>query len=89
MHLLSSVLEDIASKRKRVYFFSDRIQLATWIERLGLKQQVYKLFSDGVHPSALSYEIWAKEIATYIDSNDRIKADLETWLKLKKVGEEG
>jgi lysophospholipase L1-like esterase len=85
MHLLSSVLEDIAEKRDRVYYFSDRISLAVWIERLGLKQQAYKLFSDGVHPSAMSYEIWAKEIATYIDGNQKIKQDLDMWLRVTRT----
>jgi lysophospholipase L1-like esterase len=57
----------VAANEQRVYFSSKIIRLADWIHVLGENLTPADFFSDGVHPSELTYQTWAKDIGRFID----------------------
>lgn len=64
---------NIAAKNKGVYYCGDKITFQDWSEKYGLTDDLSNYFSDGVHPSKLTYQIWAKETANYIMELEEIK----------------
>lgn len=61
-----------------LHYFDYVITLEEWIARYEEATQPSDFFSDGVHPSALTYRIWGKETARFINeqvlNNDSTKA---------------
>jgi lysophospholipase L1-like esterase len=58
---LTQTVEDF----KNVYFNDDTISLMAWSKRHGLEPNPSLYFSDGVHPSTLTYEIWGQEMGEF------------------------
>ncbi len=58
---LSETTQDIAG----VYFNDEPISLTNWSKRHGLDPNPALYFSDGVHPSEITYRIWARESAAF------------------------
>lgn len=59
-------LDEICSEQPNVYFASEIIKLSHWIEHLDHKYTPDDFFSDGVHPSKLSYQTWGSEMAKLV-----------------------
>ena len=51
-----------------VYYNNEVITLKTWASKHNTERNKNSFFSDGVHPSKLTYQIWGKEMATFIVS---------------------
>jgi len=66
VELLGNELEAITSNHENVYYYGRKITFDDWSERFGMENQPEKYFSDGVHPSLITYQIWAKDVADYI-----------------------
>lgn len=66
VEVLGSELKDLAAEKELVYYNDDIIRFNTWTERYKLDNPVQDFFSDGVHPSQLTYELWAKDSAHFI-----------------------
>ncbi len=67
VHLHGAVLRDLPQQYQNVFYMSETIRLKDW-----MKDNVYSaqdFFSDGVHPSALTYALWGKSIATFMKTN--------------------
>ncbi|NQZ76069.1 MAG: SGNH/GDSL hydrolase family protein [Ekhidna sp.] len=65
VEIFGEELRKICTHHDNVYFLSDRIRLSQWIEKTGSSSDK-DFFSDGVHPSELTYRIWAQESAKKI-----------------------
>jgi lysophospholipase L1-like esterase len=66
------VIRDLPDLFQNVYYMSENID---FIDRIKTSEQAIDLrdyFSDGVHPSALTYQIWGNEIGTFITKNIKI-----------------
>lgn len=61
----------------KVYFNDDKITFDNWKKKLPAGKRVADFFSDGVHPSKLTYQIWAKDFAQYIATSTEIRNDLQ------------
>ncbi len=59
-------LKKLVEKEPNTYYTSEIIKLDTWIKKLEFKVSREAFFSDGVHPSKLTYQTWAKEVAAFI-----------------------
>ena len=66
VELLGDSLNSLVQEFPQVYYNAERIQLDVWQERHGVSGDVRQYFSDGVHPSLLTYQIWARDMAGYI-----------------------
>ncbi|WP_102261139.1 SGNH/GDSL hydrolase family protein [Mesobacillus jeotgali] len=72
--ILGNELLTTASKFNGVHYNDKKIRLSDWRKRMSLKPEDF--FSDGVHPSKLTYGLWASELSSF------------TWEKLK-LGDRG
>lgn len=64
--LLGQALVEVVSQNQNVSFSSEAIDLETWSERYCVKNEISTFFSDGVHPSLLTYQVWAKDFANFL-----------------------
>jgi lysophospholipase L1-like esterase len=64
--ILGETLADLVANKPNVYYISDIITVEKWIKKLDFKAEYKDFFSDGVHPSGLTYQTWAKEVAGFI-----------------------
>ncbi len=64
--LLKEELEVIVSEYPSVYFDNRLLAIESWIKGKDTSKPLPKLFSDGVHPSKYSYQIWASHFADFL-----------------------
>lgn len=67
VEILGERLHTSIEKKANVYYNAEVITLKEWSIRNNLNAEntsVY--FSDGVHPSELTYQVWGKEMGTFI-----------------------
>ncbi len=74
--ILGDELSAILPQHK-VYFNADKITFENWLGKLPKGKKTEDFFSDGVHPSKLTYQIWGKDFAQYIAHSEKIKQDLQ------------
>ena len=66
MDILRTQMIDIAAMTEDCYFIDEKITLKGWTEKYQLEGSVKDYFSDGIHPSALTYDLWAREAVDFI-----------------------
>lgn len=67
VEILGVELTSVVSTFSKVYYSSKIIKLEEWLNKDTSKRHPGDFFSDGVHPSLLTYQIWASEIAKFIE----------------------
>ncbi len=70
VELLGDELKKEVVNHPNVYYNHSSITLEDWMERNGISGQPSDFFSDGIHPSKLTYRIWGKEMAYFITENE-------------------
>lgn len=73
IELLGKTLNDLVSSKSKVYFNQEVIQIKKWKKEFTQAD----LFSDGVHPSEISYQLWAKDFSAFLLSNNEIFSALQ------------
>ncbi|AUC85161.1 GDSL family lipase [Polaribacter sp. ALD11] len=69
VEILGERLQTIIKDKKNVYYYNEVITLDKWSKKHALPNNNSKIyFSDGVHPSELTYNVWGKEMALFIKS---------------------
>jgi lysophospholipase L1-like esterase len=63
-------LEEIVEKRDNVFYYARKIKIKEWNERLNMNGTPKDYFSDGVHPSKLTYQTWGKDLVSYLIENE-------------------
>lgn len=63
VELLGKELQNAVRFEKDVLYCDENITLERWISMFTLQNKRGDFFSDGVHPSKLTYQIWAKDVA--------------------------
>jgi lysophospholipase L1-like esterase len=67
VEILGAKLQILAEKKANVYYNAEVITLQAWSKRNKIATNTPKVyFSDGVHPSKLTYQVWGKEMADFI-----------------------
>ena len=64
--LHGKVIRDIPTLFKKVYYMSRPISLKDWEEKAPPGADMNAFFSDGLHPSELTYKLWAEEAGAFI-----------------------
>lgn len=72
VEMLGRTLVQLVDEYDGVFALSDTITLQAWSQRFGLTATPSDYFSDGVHPSGLTYRIWAQDVAQQLVSNKAI-----------------
>ncbi|MFM9837194.1 MAG: SGNH/GDSL hydrolase family protein [Cyclobacteriaceae bacterium] len=75
VELLGEKLERVIAKQTNVYYQSQNITLKDWIIRMNINSTEKDFFSDGVHPSQLTYQTWAKDFSGFIVENKMIESE--------------
>lgn len=75
VEILGEELDNKVSTLSNVYYLNEKLTLAQWARRLGIDPNAENFFSDGVHPSLFTYQIWAREVAAFVHQNVLAKAD--------------
>lgn len=65
VRLHGDAIADSPSRFPNVHYVSHRIRLDEWVERMNGTIRFSDLFVDGVHPSSLTYRLWAEEIVEH------------------------
>jgi len=68
VEILGRELEIVVRGYENVSYFNEKITIENWCERFNISKDS-EFFSDGVHPSKLTYQTWAKEVANGIAQN--------------------
>lgn len=63
---LGQALGHVVQPLPNVFYYARVITLEDWRDRLSISAPPADFFSDGVHPSALTYQVWARDVAGYI-----------------------
>jgi len=66
MEKFSFELSNAIQKFDHVYYYSRVLSIDDWKQRLNIYNQRAEFFSDGVHPSTLTYQIWGQDIAQFV-----------------------
>jgi lysophospholipase L1-like esterase len=67
--LHGSVIRDVPTLFNNVFYVDKTIRFDDWLSRTNGQSTVHDFFSDGVHPSAMTYGIWGEEIGKFIVQN--------------------
>jgi len=59
-------LGKLVQSMPNVYYNSDVITLDRWLKRWNIDPETAQFFSDGVHPSKLTYQTWGKDLARFV-----------------------
>lgn len=81
VEILGQELEKIVLDYSDVIYAADIISFENWVDRIEPGMEKSDFFSDGVHPSKLTYQIWGKAIANEIFQNEIIRDAIQ---KLKR-----
>ncbi len=76
VEILGEELEKIVGDYPDVFYTKEKITLQGWAHKFSLDAKREDFFSDGVHPSKLTYQTWAKDIANEIIKEKEIKKAL-------------
>ena len=63
VEILGEEVKGIVDEFDNVFYCEEKLSLNEWIQKSELKLDPQDFFSDGIHPSKLTYQIWAKEVA--------------------------
>lgn len=66
VRLHGAVIRKVPQQFANVYYVDQPIEFAAWSKRADASLGVADFFSDGVHPSALTYSIWGQEIGDFM-----------------------
>lgn len=66
VNLHGETLEQIIQNYDNVFYNSEKITLTNWSKKYQIKNDTSLYFSDGVHPSQLTYALWAKDVMGFI-----------------------
>ena len=66
---LGKAVNEVSKDKALVYCNPEVITLDKWMKKLNIQGDPSQFFSDGVHPSLLTYQIWAKESARFIEQS--------------------
>lgn len=83
VEVLGKTLKTLLSTIDSVYYYDRIMSIDDWLVRLNIRATKADFFSDGVHPSALTYQVWAKDFANYIIENKELKSKIQQQLDAK------
>lgn len=73
IELLGQELASVVKEYKNVHYFGEIIKINAWAKKLQIEANYTAFFSDGVHPSKLTYQLWAKDVAHNIVNQEQIR----------------
>lgn len=72
--LHGNIIKDISTFYPSVFYMPKILRMKDWLNFENRKLTPQDLFSDGIHPSALTYSIWGKEVVDFMLKNEIVFA---------------
>jgi lysophospholipase L1-like esterase len=66
VQLHGNIIKDISTAFPSVFYMPKILRLKDWLNFENRNLTPQDLFSDGIHPSALTYSIWGKEVVDFM-----------------------
>ena len=66
VEILGQELKTVIKHFNQVHYASEKIEFKNWIKRFPDVNNKSDFFSDGVHPSKITYQLWASSICDYV-----------------------
>ena len=66
VRLHGQAIANFPKQFENLYYIDKEIRFEEWLNKVEAPSSVDSFFSDGVHPSPITYSIWGKEIAKFI-----------------------
>lgn len=66
VNLHRQVIIDLPLQFSNTYYMSEKVSWQKWKKHLEDGQTINDFYSDGVHPSAITYKIWGEQIGEWI-----------------------
>ena len=63
VEMLGDELKRVVDDYENCFYYGEQITLEKWLKKFNIKGDKSDFFSDGVHPSKLTYQIWGMDIA--------------------------
>jgi lysophospholipase L1-like esterase len=76
VEVLGEELFDLIKEFDNVYYQHQILTLKNWNKKFGLDCTEADYFSDGVHPSKLAYQTWAKDLGDVIVNQEKLRNTL-------------
>ncbi len=73
VEILGQELQTLTENQENIYYNGNVITIKNWTKELNLPNRPSYFFSDGVHPSKLTYQVWAKDFTNFILKQSKIK----------------
>lgn len=73
VELLGNELNKMVKNYNNVFYINEKMKFEDWINKFDLNLTRNDFFSDGVHPSKLTYQTWGKEVADFILKNKKLE----------------
>jgi lysophospholipase L1-like esterase len=67
--LHGAVIRDVPQRFENVFYIDEKITFKKWLKRVDSSKAVTDFFSDGIHPSAMTYGLWGKEVGEFFVKN--------------------
>ncbi|NPD45364.1 MULTISPECIES: SGNH/GDSL hydrolase family protein [unclassified Lentimicrobium] len=64
--MLGKELDETIKSFDDVYFSQELITVESWKKKYQVEGKASEFFSDGVHPSKFTYQVWAKDVVDFI-----------------------
>lgn len=64
--VLGETLDSLVKEKTKVSYYHQVISLEKWMQRFEMEANYEDFFSDGVHPSKLTYQVMARDMAYFI-----------------------
>ncbi|MEM1136896.1 MAG: SGNH/GDSL hydrolase family protein [Bacteroidota bacterium] len=79
VEILGENLNFVVANNENVYYNAEIITIAEWVKRLNIQAaKATDFFSDGVHPSKFTYQVWARDLSNFIWEKEAIRTRLDT-----------
>jgi len=62
---LDQALAQLVETEAKVWYCRKQIKFEEWRQRVSAEYQITDFFSDGVHPSSMTYRLWGEELANF------------------------
>lgn len=70
MLILRDELQQLLPSYPHAYYIANKLTAEAFIKKFNIRgKSVQDFYSDGVHPSRLTYDLWAREIFEFINGN--------------------
>lgn len=84
VEILGEELQEVVRDFRNVHYVKDKISLKDWMDKFQLGMKKADFFSDGIHPSRLTYQVWARDIAHEIYTHQASNRALVSMLHSEK-----